>query len=451
MVVLRGIHPNQVAVTGLAAAGGYMTNGADMVVGAACTQQALEPNPDALQEMRPVSTSAFDLCHQSAGDEVSTACVSDIRSFGVESVKYAGIQIGGRHYASIDGFIRRGELLRQILTPFGALSKYDASALGIALLLCSGFSFPATLFLMTQWTALMRQYVSPLEPMGLITASTFGPLLTLWTLGKVSHALQEKFQKSPTKPGIALWLRQLEDMGKNYVKHPDLEIERFCGALSRSSRIVDSTMRRTYDYVSLLGPRSLNAFGKMASRHPRGVHLLREIARFNDKVDEAASHLEITWKSLPATEVREETLWLARHGNRSILSWTALRAETSSSFVDTLRELESVAGIDDIVKGIDVGWNGYELLTIAVEGRIRWLISHGNRSVIRWLVDWALGGEPRAERILRQYGILEAPQAGDASSRIRVQPSQLPDGDVVAHEPVESSTEHDAGMVSGVY
>jgi hypothetical protein len=410
-----GAELNACAATNVAAMSVPAITSLGAFSGATCVSNPFAENPVSSREIYSASSAAFNSCslHPAECDlAVFTKPGSD--EFALQPVRLEGMTIGTRHYASIDDVVRWGEPLRQFLTPFEGLHHIRIGCLGVAGLFCGMFSFPLMLGILViakdfhlslQLSPLLN---SPLQAMAGMTLLGFGPLVVLWTMGKISHALQEGFQKRPSRPGVALWLRQLEKKGQAYVSDLHAEIGDFRFELDKSSRMIDPMTRRTYDYGALLGPRSLRAFIRMASTHPRGVQLLQTIAKHNKKVDALVSDLEIHWDESLTHDVLEETLWIAGRGNRSVFSWTARMAGRDSSFIENLRELEKKhgsVGMDEIVSGIEVKWEDSELSAPRTEERIAWMISRGNRSVVRWLVDWAVGGDRYAEGMLERMEI----------------------------------------------
>ncbi len=243
-------------------------------------------------------------------------------------------------------------------------------------------------------------------------------------------------QKHPrfSKAGMTHWLNELEKAGKKYVNDRDRigNLQLFNSMLESGSKVHDPEGKRDYDYPSLIGPKVLARFAKMASRTPLGVHLVMELAKRNRIAASRGfiSAIEIEWPydRTPSGQVSfERVSWLARNGNRSILQWLAGKLDRNRSYLYEFQRLEEdvgIEGLEEFIAGVEVEWGKRALESEDIESDVAWMLKHGNRSIVRWLVDWAAAGDGEANKkamdILGELKLVARIQSKSSSTGVRI-------------------------------
>ncbi len=245
----------------------------------------------------------------------------------------AGIVIGGMRFANLDAPIAIGAVLGAIV-PLRLMDTHRLPWLIAAAVTALTFAYSSSA-------------AGPMLPLFATIACTFAMgcsfsiISNYWSGERDSTWMRTALAETSLR-GAAYWFRQLKESSEEIARKPDHAFE--WSLLSNAENVPAKKGGATYNYASLLGPRSAAKIAKHLTLSPRGIVALREIAKKNAYAAnaKAVADLEIRWKpeAMDDSNLTEAVKWLFERGNTSVVRYLRVQAgrgsETASKILETL-------------------------------------------------------------------------------------------------------------------
>ncbi len=269
----------------------------------------------------------------------------------IEHARPDGIMVGGRIYANLDSPISLGSLLAR---PIGYLlwsidpgARKSLSgvlfvagiATGILGIFLSAFCAADPLFYRDLNINSILIVLSCTPPGACFPLSIYS-----FIMANVIEPIASFMAEAGTsRTAVALWQERLVQYAQRYAYNDSDKVRKeawhqFQKTLRWRTDFIHEQAQAHYNYAAALGPRSLRRLMRLAERSLYGVHLLQELAKHH-KGAEAVHDLNIRWKASDAASAHCTSRWLVQHGNRSVLHCLARHAEFDPACLNVLQGL----------------------------------------------------------------------------------------------------------------